>query len=401
MADGHDGDDPFDPIDVLERAVAIPADESIDAARTLVRSTLESRGIDVTVDDAGNLLASRGSNGDVPIDATASADETAGPHIVFNTHLDTVAPHIDPRWSDDGERLYGRGACDAAGPLAAMLAAFLSVDVEDGRLSLALTPDEEIYSTGAHALVDGIDPSEADVGEEASPIRTADAIVVGEPTDLDVCTAAPGRFEGHIELAGARAHAAEPETGANAVDALAEVLTALRTFDDRPGAPDDSSQLGEPSLTPTVVAGGETTNQVPAAASVTVDRRPPPAETAAAFETALFEHITGAVPDSIGVAFAFTDRPTPFFESWATDPSDPIVETLAEASGGDVRPFGAATEASYFAPHAPTVVFGPGELADEDGPVAHADREYVRVADVRAAAEALMETCASICSPGA
>jgi acetylornithine deacetylase len=53
-----------------------------------------------------------------------------------------------------------------------------------------------------------------------------------------------------------------------------------------------------------------------------------------------------------------------------------------------VRPFGAATEASYFAP-APTVVFGPGDLADDAGAVAHAEREYVRVREVTAAAEAV------------
>jgi acetylornithine deacetylase len=52
-----------------------------------------------------------------------------------------------------------------------------------------------------------------------------------------------------------------------------------------------------------------------------------------------------------------------------------------------VRPFGAATEASYFASEAPTVVFGPGDLADEEGAVAHAEREYVRRSEVEQAAE--------------
>jgi acetylornithine deacetylase len=54
-----------------------------------------------------------------------------------------------------------------------------------------------------------------------------------------------------------------------------------------------------------------------------------------------------------------------------------------------VRPFTAATEASYFAREVPTVVFGPGDLADGTGPVAHADREYVQLPEVERAATVL------------
>jgi len=102
------------------------------------------------------------------------------------------------------------------------------------------------------------------------------------------------------------------------------------------------------------------------------------------------------VSDDVGVEFRFTDRPTPFLEAWDTDPEAAVVDVLVSASGGDVRPFGAATEASYFAQDAPTVVFGPGVLADEVGAVAHAPREYVRVGAVRKAALALEETLATL-----
>ncbi|WP_254861997.1 M20 family metallopeptidase [Halovivax gelatinilyticus] len=371
----------FDPIDFLEAAVAIPSCSSVERMREFVRSTLEASDVDVRVDDAGTLLASRGPTG------------SDGTHLVFNTHLDTVSPHLDVEWSDDGSRLFGRGACDAKGPLASMLAAFLAADIGDGRLSLVLTPDEEVYSTGAYALANPDDGS----AQPAPPFGTADAVIVGEPTGLDVCTAAPGRFEGTIELRGERAHAAEPETGANAVDALGDVVQALRTFHDRPAAPTAHPQLGEPTLTPTVVEGGEATNQVPASAGITVDRRPVPPETPESFRASLVDHLRAHCPPGVDVSFSFTERPTPFFEAWATEPSEPIVETLAAAAGGEVRPFGAATEASYFSPRAPTVVFGPGVLADAEGPVAHADREYVRVDDVRAAAEALETTVRAFC----
>jgi len=80
---------------------------------------------------------------------------------------------------------------------------------------------------------------------------------------------------------------------------------------------------------------------------------------------------------------------SPFLGAFATDREDPLVQRLAAASGGDVRPFGAATEASFFAEYAPTVVFGPGNLADDDGAVAHSEREYVHLSDVEATAAAV------------
>jgi acetylornithine deacetylase/succinyl-diaminopimelate desuccinylase-like protein len=82
----------------------------------------------------------------------------------------------------------------------------------------------------------------------------------------------------------------------------------------------------------------------------------------------------------------------PHPEAFATDEDAPLARVLRDASGGEVRPFGAATEASYFAADAPTVVFGPGVLADDDGPVAHADREYVDRREIGRAADIVTET---------
>jgi acetylornithine deacetylase/succinyl-diaminopimelate desuccinylase-like protein len=67
------------------------------------------------------------------------------------------------------------------------------------------------------------------------------------------------------------------------------------------------------------------------------------------------------------------------------------VRAVQEASGGTIRAFGAATEASYLADDAPTVVFGPGVLTDDEGPVAHAEREYVSREEVGRAAVAVRE----------
>ncbi|QSG07223.1 M20 family metallopeptidase [Halapricum desulfuricans] len=344
-----------------ERAVKTPSHESVAEMRTLLVETLEGEGIEPTVDDAGNVLATR-------------VGDRAGPHLVLNTHIDTVPPHVP--YGRDGEVVTGRGSCDAKGPLAALLAAFLSVEPKRGSVTLAVTPDEEVHSTGAAALRGRFD---------------ADGFIVGEPTGLDVCTAARGRFEGTVTITGTSAHAAEPESGDNAVSAAGPILEGLATYDEARG-PGEHEQLGRPSLVPTLIEGGDAPNQIPAECAVTFDRRSVPPETAEGFRSGLVEHLEARLPAGVELEVAFVDRQTPFLEAFATDPDDRLVETLAAASGGDVRPFGAATEASYFAQEAPTVVFGPGVLADEEGAVAHSDREYVRLSEVHAAAEAVTGT---------
>lgn len=354
----------FDPLDFHERAVRTPSHESPDAMREVLLDALEAAGAAPTVDDAGNVRATRGEDGD---------GAGGSPHVALNTHIDTVPPHVP--FERDGDVVRGRGACDAKGPLAALVDAFLAVDPGDGRLTLAVTPDEETTSAGAAAL--DLD---------------ADAYVVGEPTDLDVCTAARGRFEGAVSVRGEAAHAASG-AGRNAVLDAEGVLGALRTFDAERG-PDEHAQLGAPLLTPTRIRGGEAINQVPAECRIDVDRRSVPPETADGFERALNDHLAERAPDA-DAAFELTDRETPFLEAFATDTDDPLVEAFRAADAGGPRPFGAATEASYFAP-APTVVFGPGVLADGEGPVAHADREYVRRSDVERAATILRDALARL-----
>ncbi|SEH39511.1 acetylornithine deacetylase [Halopenitus malekzadehii] len=411
-----DGDG-FDPIAFLETAVRHPSHEDVGEMREFLLETLAEHGIEARVDDAGNVLASK-----------PSIDPDTGPHVVCNTHIDTVTPHIpferDPDATVEGESgvdvIRGRGSCDAKGPLAALLVGFLATDPDRGRLTLAITPDEEVHSLGAAALTGGLEGT----GDELD----GDLYIVGEPTGLDVCTAAKGRFEGTIELSGETAHAAEDE-GTNAVAAAEGALGAVREFDaDRPS----HDQLGPARLTPTVIDGGGATNQVPDRCAIVVDRRSIPPETAAGFRESLANDIRAAVPDDVGVAFELTDRESPFLEAFSTDPDHEFVRLLADAidaarpaggdtsagedtpadededahgvqdapaavrdRGGAVRPFSAATEASYFSP-APTVVFGPGDLADAEGAVAHADREYVRVREVEWAGDAVTRTLSGL-----
>ncbi|AHG03236.1 succinyl-diaminopimelate desuccinylase [Halobacterium sp. DL1] len=351
----------FDPLSFHETAVQTPSHEDVTEMRELLCETLRDHGQDPDVDDGGNVLASR---------------ESGHPHVVLNTHIDTVPPHVG--FSREGDVVRGRGACDAKGPLAALLAAFLAVDPTEGRVTLAITPDEETDSNGAHAL--DLD---------------ADAYIVGEPTDLAACTSARGRFQGTVELTGMGAHAASPDEGVNAVAALESTLAAIRTFDAERG-PDEHPELGPPTLTPTVVSGGDAANRVPDRSELVVDRRTVPPESQEEFFAGFEAHVRDAVDESVGADVHPVDRDTPFLEAFDTPDDADVVRAMVAAGAGDPRPFGAATEASYFAAEAPTVVFGPGVLADDDGPVAHAQREYVRRSDVRRAAEILTEAVGSL-----
>jgi acetylornithine deacetylase len=362
----------IDPIDFLEAAVETPSHETVDEMRTLLLETLEDAGHDPSLDEAGNVIATRGATG--------------GAHYLLNTHIDTVPPHVE--YSREGETIQGRGACDAKGPLAAMVAAFDRVDPAEGRVTLAITPDEETDSTGAASLVRDAD------GPFSTP---PDGVIVGEPTGLDVCNAARGRFEGTVTLHGESAHAAEQGAGRNAIHAAAAVLDAIATFDETAGTP-PHDVLGDPLLTSTMIEGGDAANQVPAECRITFDRRSVPPETSEGFRTALADHLAGAAPSDIDLAVSLVDRPAPFLEAFETPAAETLVTALAANEDVAVRPFGAATEASLFATHAPTVVFGPGVLADDDGPVAHAEREYVRVEDVERAGEYLTHALETLLS---
>ncbi|WP_049926606.1 M20 family metallopeptidase [Halopiger goleimassiliensis] len=344
-------------------AVSTPSHEDVGAMRQLLLETLQSAGIDAEVDDLGNVLARRDGEAD-------------GPHVVLNTHIDTVAPHVP--YERDGDVVFGRGACDAKGPLAALLAAFLRVEPDAGTLTLAITPDEETLMTGAAGLRERLE---------------ADAYVVGEPTDLDVCIAARGQCEGTITITGESGHAASVPADRNPVFGLERVLAALRRYDDEAG-PGEDDVLGAPKLTPTMLEGGEAPNRVPGACRVTFDRRSVPPETTDSFRADLQAFLEREVADGspFEVSVDLIRPDTPFPPAFVTDADAEVVRTLRDESGGEVRPFGAATEAGFFAADAPTVVFGPGVLSDGEGGVAHAEREYVRLADVRAAADALEET---------
>ncbi|MFP4187961.1 MAG: M20/M25/M40 family metallo-hydrolase, partial [Halobacteriales archaeon] len=154
--------------------------------------------------------------------------------------------------------------------------------------------------------------------------------------------------------------------------------------------PERDDLLGESRLTVTRFEGGESPNQVPEEARITLDRRPVPPETESDFVALVEETLRGVDCD---YEVVLPEGPSPESAAFRTDENDEEVQRLRRcveqtAGSTELRPFGAACEASYIAPHSPVVVFGPGEI-DDGEPVAHSEREYVRVEEVRAAADAL------------
>jgi acetylornithine deacetylase/succinyl-diaminopimelate desuccinylase len=394
----------FDPERFHREAVEIDSTEDVGPMRDLLVATLDREGVDPTVDALGNVVATT----EAPDPDAAAAAE--GTHLLLNTHIDTVPPQLpyerreqppgDERIDGtsgglSGDVVCGRGACDAKGPLAALVDAFLTVEPAEGAVTLAVSIDEETTQTGGAHLAETID---------------ADGYIVGEPTGLDVCTAAKGQFEGTVTIRGESGHAADPGSGLNAIRAAAPILQAMESYDEREArsasersrgddeeprdtkSPESHETLGRPILTPSMVEGGEATNQIPAECTITFDRRSVPPETSDEFPAALEAHLSQWLPESMSLEVALIRPDTPFPDAFATDHEASLVTTLRDASGGAVRPFEAATEASYFADHGPTVVFGPGMLSDEVGAVAHSKREYVRLSAVRAAARAVRET---------
>ncbi len=198
------------------------------------------------------------------------------PRIVLSTHLDTVPPHIPARLADGV--LYGRGACDAKGIVAAQIAAAERLRAEgvDG-IGLLFVVDEEMGSVGARA---------ANAHPLAGECRW---LIDGEPTDNRLATGSKGSLRLTLCTAGVPAHSAYPEHGRSAIDALLDVLGDVR----RATWPTDPI-FGETTVNIGVIAGGTRPNVVPADARVDLQTAVPPQRlaTVPGFETCVVRFTT-------------------------------------------------------------------------------------------------------------
>jgi acetylornithine deacetylase len=343
----------MDSVQLLEDTMRIESHNSIEEIRSFLIEEIDG----ARIHETGCIHAERTGMGE-------------GPRVILNTHMDVVSPHIDFRRTDDTVK--GRGACDAKGCLAPMVTAFSQCSPRQGSLLLVVSPDEETTQRGLYEyLSEGIE---------------GDIAVVGEPTGLDVCPTARGHYDFQIEIHGQAAHGATPDSGLNATSCAAE---AIRRIEDIKQLTD--AELGSNSFTPTIIQGGNRPNQVPEYAFLVIDYRTLPTESREDAIETLKETLNGLDCDfdidRYEKGSALASFRTDVEESIAVHLQDSIEETTGQPPG--IRPFDAATEAAFFAPHMPVVVFGPGHISDDEGPVAHSEREYVSVQEVRGATESL------------
>jgi acetylornithine deacetylase len=189
-----------------------------------------------------------------PVDAArfnviATAGE-GGPAVVLSTHFDCVPPFFASRV--DGDRLYGRGACDAKGILAAQVAAVDRLRHQgETAVGLLFVVGEERGSDGARLANDA-----------ASGSRF---LVNGEPTESRLGAATRGILRLKLHAAGRAAHSSFPELGVSAIDKLLDALIELRS---RP-LPEDAV-LGRTHYTVGLISGGVAPNVVPPSAEAEV-----------------------------------------------------------------------------------------------------------------------------------
>ena len=145
------------------------------------------------------------------------------PKVIFCSHLDTVPPYIAP--ATDGDVISGRGSCDAKGQIFAMYEACKALEAEgyDG-FGLLLLAGEETGSFGAKAFT-----AMAQEGEWAERLKDV-WVVVGEPTDNHMASAAKGTKSFEVTFTGEPFHSGYPEHGISAIELFNDFMNALRSI---------------------------------------------------------------------------------------------------------------------------------------------------------------------------
>lgn len=303
--------------------------------------------------------------------------------LVWQTHMDTVQVDEgmeDPfrAWIKEG-RIYGRGAVDAKGQLAAMLAALY-------RLSRTGAPPCDLYFVAA---VDEEHNFRGVMHLVESGFR-ADGGVVGEPTGLKVVRACKGCVRWDVHVLGKAAHTSRPHLGRNAIDDAAGLIAYLREnlvprFEER-----THPLVGPPTLTASIIRGGTGVNIVPNRCVVTFDRRVVPGETP---QQAIAEFSHAVREYALRTGSRIEIEP-PFTQDIAMEvPEDAEIVHIARGATQRVLGHSDVVGAPYScdapkmtAAGIPTIVFGAGDIAQ-----AHARDEYVEIDQLVAAVDVLVE----------
>lgn len=276
----------------------------------------------------------------VPPDRCNVIAAVGEPDVVFSTHFDCVPPFFPSR-VEDGV-LYGRGACDAKGILAAQVAAAERLRASgETRVGLVFVSGEERGSDGAKAA-----------NRIASKARY---LINGEPTDLRLGVATRGCFRVRLTASGKAAHSGYPELGESAIEKLLDGLVALRSAD----WPDDTV-LGRTHYTIGLINGGVAPNVIP-----------PHAEAEVFFRTVGdHEPVRAELHRVLGGRLDIQE----------------ILELPAvrmhTVSGFDTAAFSYFSDVPFLSNWGTPLLIGPGSIH-----VAHTDREHLSIDELRRAVD--------------
>jgi putative selenium metabolism hydrolase len=324
----------------------------------------------------------------------ASLGPGDGPILLFDAHMDTVDVGDPASWRHDpyeavieGQVLYGRGAADMKGAIAAMVyGARQLLDAglpRHGKLVLAMVVQEE--------PCEGLAVREVIEEQGIQP----DYCILGEATGLGIARGHRGRLEARVDLRGKSSHASMPEQGQNSIYAAARVIVGIELLAQQLN---NDSFLGRGSVAVTEIkSAAESRNAVPHSCTLYVDRRLTSDETEVKALTELRrviarEGVAAEVAVTEYEATSYTGYPCrarQYYPSWVLPENDPFLARVGHALEGilGTRPrttcWQFSTDGVYTAGTAgiPTLGFGPGEEQR-----AHTSDEQIRLPDVLIAA---------------
>ena len=311
--------------------------------------------------------------------AIATARGTGGGRsLLLCAHMDTVGVEgmrepFHPMVEDG--RMHGRGSFDMKGGLAAVMAAAAGVADAGlrGDVIVAAVCDEEHESIGAERVVREI---------------RADAAIVTEPTDLEVCVAHKGFVWLDVETAGVAAHGSRPDLGVDAIAAMGGVLVGLSRLGGALAGSRPHPLLGTGSIHASLIEGGQELSSYPERCLLRIERRTVPGETLADVEAQIVAIAGGARVRS-------TFERAPFEVAGDAAIVDAVRRHAVTVLGREPARIGHAAwmdAAVLAAAGVPTVVFGPA------GAGAHAVEEWVDISSVERCADVLEAVAREWCA---
>jgi acetylornithine deacetylase len=309
-----------------------------------------------------------------------------GRTLMLNGHLDTVGLDAMPEGLSpvmEGRRLYGRGASDMKGGVAALMLAAADAQTSGlhGDVIFTGVADEEYLSEGTEAV---------------ATQYAADGAIVGEPTGLSLGLAHKGFVWIEVETKGVAAHGSRPDLGVDAIAKMGLILSAIQALGDDLGTRPGHPLVGTPSVHASLISGGREVSTYPDRCTLMLERRTIPGETDAAVlaevESILAE-LASADPALVASCRATFSRPP-----LDTSPASALVQSIARAGGHVLGRSPTAAGMSYWTDAAilasagiPSVVFGPHGEGD------HSANEWVDLASVEACRRVIMGVAADFC----